>query len=107
LSYFIHDIFVKYETFLVRFLRNLFQNKKYGLSIQDFGYRRNDVEIVEIAKKNGFELIEQENFAFLVEFQRSRLLRDLIKIRLVKNIFAAIGKYVPYTRMFLFRKTKS
>jgi hypothetical protein len=104
LSYFIHDILVKYETYLVRFLKNLFRNKKYGLTIQDFGYRRKDLEIVEIAKKNGFELIEQENSAFLAEFQRSRLLRDLIKIRLVKNIFSAIGKSVPYIRMYLFRK---
>jgi hypothetical protein len=107
LSYFLHDFLVKYETFLVWFLRNLFQNKKYGLNIKDHGYRRNDLEIVEIAKKNGFELIEQENFAFLVEFQRSRLLRDLIKIRFINNIFAVIGKHVPYTRMFFFRKTKS
>ena len=29
LDYFVNDILVKYETNLVRFLRNLFHNKKY------------------------------------------------------------------------------
>ena len=77
------------------------------MTIQYFGYRRKDTEIKEIAKKNGFELIDQENFAFLVEFQRSRVLRDLIKIDFIKNIFGAIGRYIPYTRMYLLRKVEN
>ena len=77
------------------------------MTIQYFGYRRKDTEIKEIAKKNGFELIDQENFAFLVEFQRSRVLRDLIEINFIKNILGAIGRYIPYTRMYLLRKVKN
>ena len=104
LSYLIHNIFLKYETYMVRFLKNLFQKKQYGLSIQDFGYRHKDTEIIEIASRNGFEFIEQENFSFLIEFERSRILKKLIEINLIRRIFSVIGRCVPYTRMFLFKK---
>ena len=107
LSYFIHDILLRYETYMIRFLRNLFQKKQYGLSIQDFGYRHNNTEIIEIASRNGFEFIEQENSSFLIEFERSRILKKLIKINLIRRIFTVIGRCVPYTRMFLFKKMKA
>ncbi len=107
LSYLIHDILLKYETYMIRFLRNLFQKKKYGLSIQNFGYRHNNTEIIEIASRNGFKFIEQENFSFLIEFERSRILKKIIKINLVRRIFTVIGRRVPYTRMFLFKKMQA
>ena len=104
LSYFIHDILLKYEAYIIRFFKNIFRKKKCGLFVQDFGYRRKNIEIIEIARRNGFEIIEQENFSFLAEFERSRILRKLMKVYFIKLFFGLIGKYVPYIRMFFFKK---
>ena len=65
------------------------------------------MDIIKAAKRNCFELISQENYAFLTEFQRSWILRLLLKIRFIEKIFSAIGTHIPYTRMFLFRKVES
>jgi hypothetical protein len=75
------------------------------LIIKHFGYRRIDDEIIKCAKLYGFELDHQENYAFLIEFQRSYFLRKLINtLSIVKNCFSFIGRYIPYIRMFCFRK---
>lgn len=109
ISFFIHDVLLKIEVHLLRFLVFLKSvgQKKYGFTIKHHGYRRNDGEIIQIAEKNGFKLIDQDNYAFLIEFQRSAILRRLIKIPYCKQIFKMIGRHVPYTRMFLFRKRES
>jgi hypothetical protein len=52
---------LKYEAYMIRFFRIVFQKKPWGLSVQDFDCRRKNIGIIEIAKRNGFEIIEQES----------------------------------------------
>ncbi len=108
MSYIIHDILLKYEMYLIRFLLGVksFGMRKLGFTKQHFGYRRTDMDIIKIAKRNGFEYVLQNEYAFLTDFYRSQIFRALIKIPFIKKIFGIIGKatYIPYTRMFLFRK---
>ena len=109
MSFFIHDVLLRLEVHLLRLLI-LVKNpgkKKYGLAIKHHGYRRTDNDIIEIAKKNGLELIDRENYAFLTEFARSRILSRLMRIPFMKRLFGLIGKNVPYIRMFLFRKAEA
>jgi len=108
MSFFIHDVLLKFEVHLSRLLillKNL-GKRKYGLAIKHHGYRRTDNEIIEIAKRNGLELIDRENYAFLTDFARSRILSLFMKIPFMKRLFGLIGKNVPYIRMFLFRKSR-
>lgn len=108
LSFFIHDILLKYETCLVRFLKR--RRRHDGLVIKDHGFRRTDIEIIELAKKYNLELVVQENYGFLVEFARSGIfskifLKRAISLGSITNrVFSFIGKGVPYTRMYMFKK---
>ncbi len=105
LSYLILDILLKYETFLTRILKLLFQRKWYGFAVKDFGYRRTNSEIIKVAERNGFLLIDKQKYSFLTEFYRSRILSRIMNYCPVcKRILNAIGKKVPYIRMFYFQK---
>lgn len=108
-SYFIHDIVLKYETILLKAFKKVksLGKMKCGLIMQNFGYRRNDADIINAAQKYGFKLIDQNKYALLTEFKRSVVLRCLLKIRFMQKIFLIIGEYVPYTRMYLFRKIEN
>lgn len=105
LSYIIHDVVLKYETLLRRSVKFIKQKSLPGLCIKHAGYRRSDYELIEIARRHGLELAAQENYAFLTEFLRSWFFTLMIRhSRLSKKILCAIGKNVPYIRMFNFRK---
>lgn len=105
LSYMIHDLLLKYETILVRFVKFFLTGKLNGIIRQHFGYRRTDKEIIESAKKFGLELVCQENYAFLSEFKRSRIFNLIIKENsIMEKIFSVIGRNIPYIRMFKFKK---
>ena len=109
LSFFIHDIWLKYETCLVRFLKRI-KGRHDGLVIKDHGFRRTDIEIIELAKKYNLELVVQGNYGFLVEFTRSVIfskifLKRAMRLSSITNrVFSFIGKGVPYTRMYMFKK---
>ena len=69
------------------------------------GYRRTDEEIIGAAKRNGLKPIVHEDYAFLTEFKRSWLVRNLIKhVPYTSILFSAIGKSIPYIRMFHLEK---
>lgn len=105
-SFFIHDILVKTETYLIRliwFITSL-GKKKFSIIKKHHGYRRTNDEIINAAEKSGFILADLENYAFLTEFSRSYILSYLMKIPFTKSIFRLLGNKIPYTRMFLFKK---
>lgn len=101
------DLLLKYETYLVRLIKLAKSgfSKNYAVCVKDFGYRHNDLEIQETAVRNGFKFMLQENYAFLSDFSRSRILRYLMKIPKMKQLIALLGRNIPYTRMYLFQKS--
>lgn len=105
-TYFIHDILVKSEIYMIRviwFITSL-GKKKFSVIKKHHGYRRTDDEIIKTAEKNGFICVEVENYAFLTEFRRSYILNYLMKIPFIRSFFRLLGSKIPYTRMFLFKK---
>ena len=107
LSFIIHDIVLKFETYFASlkiFIRSL-GRARIGVTIQDFGYRRTDKDIIKASEKVGLKLIDQKDYVFLNEFRRSKILRRLVRPgSFVEKLFVRMGKRIPYTRMFYFRK---
>ncbi len=69
------------------------------------GFRRTDEEIVEFARRSGFEFVSREDFDFLNEFRRSVLLNRIIgRSSLAQRIFSILGRWNPYLRVFKFKK---
>ncbi len=107
LSFFIHDVWLKFENFLFRFRKFILTGKLPGLIIKDNGFRRTDRDIINAAKKCGFTLQAKEDFSFLVEFRRSLFFNRLVKPgSILERPFALLGRAVPYIRMFDFKKDK-
>ena len=105
LSCFFHDILLKYEAYFIRMAKFVFKRRLDALVVKNFGYRRADNEIIESAREFGLELTDQENYAFLTDFKRSFLLRNIIdRVPVSRNIFKHYGVKVPYIRMFNFKK---
>lgn len=108
-SFIIHDIILKIEVYFTGFLDFLRSSgkKKLGVTVQDFGFRRTDKDIIEASRKAGLELFDKEDYGFLNEFRRSKTFRRLVKPgSSIENMFAKIGRRIPYTRMFCFKKVK-
>ena len=104
-SYFLHDIFLKYERVLLRFLKCLVTGSLDGYIIKDFGYRRTNAEIINTAKKSGLHFKCMDNYAFKHDFMRSPILRNIIQMHaIIEKTFDIFGKGIPYIRMFRFQK---
>lgn len=105
LSFSIHDIYLKFETILKGLLKCILKGRMTDLVIKDFGYRRTDKEIIEVAAKYGLRLAAQKNYAFLTEFRRSLIFNKLIKDgTVIEKFFAILGRKIPYIRMYKFKK---
>jgi hypothetical protein len=104
-SYFLHDIFLKYETALIRFVKYLVTGRLDGYVIKNFGYRRTNAEIITAAVKSGLHFKCMDNYAFKHDFMRSPILRKTIQMQpIIENAFDVFGKSMPYIRMFKFQK---
>jgi hypothetical protein len=108
LTFIIHDIILRVEVYLsglFDYIKSL-GKRKFGVTVHAFGYRRKDNDIISVAEKAGFQLIEKVDYGFISEFRRSKIFRRLVNPNSsIEKIFMRIGKKVPYTRMFYFRKT--
>ena len=108
-SFFIHDILLKFEIYLIKFIKMIYYlgKKKFKVIKKHHGYRRTNSDIIMIAEKNGFKLMEVKNYAFLTEFSRSYILSFVIRnIPIMKRLFVLFGSKIPYVRMFLFKKIR-
>jgi hypothetical protein len=104
-SYIMHDLVLKYETWLKRIIRWFERGKWYGFIVKDFGYRRTDKEIIRVAEQYGLRLTDQENYADLTEFSRSYFFQKIIDYCPgSQKLLGMIGKRMPYIRMFNFQK---
>lgn len=100
-----NDFFVKYEAIFFRALKFIMSGKHCGLTIKHNGYRKTEKEIINHAKKYGLILEKKKDYAFLTEFKRSLILLRLLKsVPCLEKIFSIIGRQIPYTRMFIFKK---
>lgn len=109
LTFLIHDVLLKFEIYLIKFMKDILNFGSNDNSVIKFqhGYRRNNAEIITFAENNGFKLIEVNNYSFFTEFSRSYILSFIIKkIPLMRYLFKPLGKKIPYVRMFLFQKIK-
>ena len=69
------------------------------------GFRRTDKDIVESARRSGFEFVSREDLGFLDEFRRSVLLNGIIeRSSIAQLIFSILGRWNPYIRIFKFKK---
>ncbi|MBI5714410.1 MAG: class I SAM-dependent methyltransferase [Chloroflexi bacterium] len=104
-SFLIHDIGLKFEAYLIQFVSRFWKGLRYTVTAKHQGYRRSNNDIIHLAREGGFNLIAQQNYAFLTEFRRSLVVNRIIKyIPLAAPFFSALGRFVPYTRMYYFRK---
>ena len=102
---FIYDqIYLPFESFLV-FLFSKFSKKKYFLLKKHQGYRFSNNELMKIASKNGFELLKVEQSDYYQELKRSKIINFIInKFPKTKIILVIFGKFMPYVRIFKFKR---
>ena len=94
---------IEYKIF--SFIYKLIGKRGKILVKSNHGFRRTDEEIVESARRSGFEFVSLENFEFLNEFRRSVLLNGIMnKSSLAQRIFSILGRWNPYVRIFKFKK---
>jgi SAM-dependent methyltransferase len=105
LSHFLHEYILWFEATLRQLYKTVRYHRKHKVITEHFGYRRTNQDIIESAAKCGFELSKSEDYAFLFDFKRSGFLRRLINNSShFERWFYALGKNIPYTRMFKFKK---
>lgn len=94
---------IEYKIF--SFIYKLIGKRGKILVKSNHGFRRTDEEIVESARRSGFEFVSREDFDFLDEFRRSVLLNGIMnRSSLAQRIFSILGRWNPYIRMFKFKK---
>ena len=60
---------------------------------------------MKIASKNGFELLKVEQSDYYQELKRSKIINFIInKFPKTKIILAIFGKFIPYVRIFKFKR---
>ena len=81
------------------------RGKNYGLLKRHWGYKYKNKEILEIAKKKGFEIVNFQSDDFYTELERSKIFNLIIKrVPFAKKIFYILGRSMPYVRIFKFEK---
>lgn len=107
LTFFIHRILLPLEVSVRGLLEFSKCGKFPGLVMRHHGYLRSDREILKAATLTGFELVEKEDSCFLAEFRRSALLSKILRPgSRIEKIFESWGRFIPYVRMFYFKKRK-
>jgi len=104
MSFFIHDMVLKYEARLLIVLRRLIKKQKLAFVKKHHGFRRTDKEIIDTASKAGFALLGKHGYDYLTEFRRSYFFSRFIKDSYLEKPFETLGRWIPYVRMFYFEK---
>jgi hypothetical protein len=107
ISYLFNDLYLRFELSLfclLNYIKNL-GRKRYRVVAKHHGYRRSDNDFIQIAERNGFSFILREDYSFLNDFKRSILLSKLADVPILRDVLNCLGKRMPYSRLFLFKKT--
>jgi SAM-dependent methyltransferase len=108
----LHDVFLPFEASLVcgiKNMMNLFRrdglNGLMGVRRKHHGYRRNDREIIAAAAEKGLTLHVMQQMDFETELTRSYFYRHgARRVPPLRRGLLAVGKAMPYVRMFAFRR---
>lgn len=108
----LHDVYLPCEAWLVCGARNvaslLRRGGSDGLMVvrrKHHGYRYDDRELVAAAAEKGLTLLAVERMDFETELTRSYLYRHGARyIPPVRRGLLAVGRLMPYVRMFAFRR---
>jgi hypothetical protein len=108
LSGLFHHLFLPVEAYLMKFLKTITGKKQYHVTRKDFGYRRTNREIAAFAEKNGFDLVERQDYGYSLDLNRGHVIPFLVNnTRFMEPLLDRLGRGMPYQRMFLFRKRPS
>jgi hypothetical protein len=105
LTHVYHDYYLFLEGVFMCFVNTLRNGNRYNLKTKHFGFIRTNREIIEIARKCGFELENYDENNYENELSMSAIYLRLVKIHGVfKRLFIGlIGVHMPHVRMFKFR----
>jgi hypothetical protein len=107
-SFFWDLLYLPIEYKMYSFISKIIGIPKKTLVDFNFGFRFTNKDIIESARRSGFEFVSLENFNFLDEFCRSILLRAIIsRSSIAQRIFSILGRWNPYNRMFKFKKVSN
>lgn len=99
------NVLVRAESKAITTYKSVISSNAWTVTKNHHGYRWSDKEIIATAQNNGFKLVLQENSDFLSEFTRIITLYKLMnRIGLAKSLAGALGRFMPYARVFLFQK---
>ena len=103
-STFYHDFFLKIESTLIYLISKFFK-KNIGIIYDDnFGYKYKRREIIEIAKKNNFELLTVDSIGYN-EINRSYLLKKITKKNdFIRKIICILFKSILSHNIYKFKK---
>jgi hypothetical protein len=98
-------LYLPIEHKIFSFIYKLIGKRGKNLVKSNHGFRRTDKDIIESARRSGFEFVSRENLDFLSEFRRSVLLNGIMnRSSLAQRFFSILGRWNPYIRMFKFKK---
>ena len=108
----LHEVYVPCEAWLVCGIKNIMnlcrQSRSNSLMVvrrKHHGYRYGDREIVAAASAQGLKVEAAEHMDFETEWTRSRFYNHCVRrVSLARHGFLAMGKAMPYVRMFAFRR---
>jgi len=100
-----HEYYLYFEAIFLCILNTLRTGEKYSIKTKHFGFRRENGEIIQMAKKCGFDFCGQENYNFETELTRSSIYLKLVKSLnfIEKPAIQLFGVRMPYVRMFKFQ----
>ena len=98
-------LYLPIEHKILSFIYKLIGKRGKILVKYHHGFRRTNKDIIESARRSGFEFVSLENFEFLNEFRRSVLLNGIMnRSSLAQRIFSILGRRNPCIKMFKFKK---
>ena len=93
------ELVCRAEVNLVCMIQKLRQ-RKCIVAKKHQGYRSRNHEIISIAYKAGLALYDLRCSDYLTEIEK----RSIVLGRLPKSLISAMGRHIPYVRMFTFVK---
>ena len=103
ITYLYDNFLLKFENIILSLMLNLIGKKNNFIS-RHHGYKFKNKELIKIAKRHGFEIIDVKTKDFITEFSRSRLISKIYILNLILKPFSF---FMSYVRIFKFKKIKN
>ncbi len=99
LSFLLHELFLPAESAVVSAYRTVRHLKPHRVEHVTHGYRRSLGDVVTLAERTGFRLVDTHEDGFDIDLRRGVLLNRLAATRPGLSMLTWIGRRMPYTRM--------